>query len=177
MYRFVEISYPRRRTSSQHSTQGSGRSVPTLQDPPGGIPVVPAVSVDTRTSKIASPVKSSAGPAASYVSPAPRPRSLLYNGRSPVAPVSLELPRFADKDFVQSRIQYVMVATHPNPSSPESRASTVCVDLDAFPEIIHKVFCHIVCNIRLCFRRKTILCIYYIFHSVSVYAFVEKQVV
>ena len=89
--------------------------------------------VDTTTSTIASPVKLSAGPAACYVSPVPQPRSLLYNGRSPVALVSLELPRFAEKDFVQSRIQSVVVATHPNTSSPESRASTVCVDLEAFP--------------------------------------------
>ena len=44
------------------------------------------------------------------------------------------------------------------------------------PEFIHTVFCHIVCNISLCFRRKVILCFYYIYPIVSVCAFVEKQV-
>ena len=57
---------------------------------------------------------------------------LLYDGRSPVVPVSRELPRFANNDFVQSRIQSIVVATQPYPSSPESCTSTVCVDLDAF---------------------------------------------
>ena len=38
-------------------------------------PVIPEVSADTSSSMIASSVKSSAGPAASYVPPAPRPRS------------------------------------------------------------------------------------------------------
>ena len=96
-------------------------------------PAVLEVSADTTPSTIASSVKSSAGPVASYVSPAPQPRYLLCNGRPPVVPISLELPRFADKDFVQFRIQSVVVATQPYPLSPESHASTVGVDLDAFP--------------------------------------------
>ena len=46
---------------------------------------------------------------------------------------SMPLPRFANKDFVPFPLQSVLVATpSPYPSSPESRASTVCVDLDAF---------------------------------------------
>ena len=96
-------------------------------------PVAPEVSADNQPSMSGSSVKSSASPAVSYVSPAPRACSLLYVGWLSVVPVSLELPRFADKDFVQSRIQSVVVATQPYPASPELRASTVCVDLDAFP--------------------------------------------
>ena len=38
-------------------------------------------------------------------------------------------------------------------------------------EIIHKLSCHIIYKIRLCFRK----CIYYIFHMVSVHAFVEAS--
>ena len=34
---------------------------------------------------------------------------------------------------MQSRIQSLVVAAQPYPASPELRASTVCVDLDAFP--------------------------------------------
>ena len=64
-------------------------------------PAAPEVSADNQPSTSDSSVKSSAGPAASYVSPAPRPRSLLYDGWPSVVPVSLEFPRFADKDFVQ----------------------------------------------------------------------------
>ena len=96
-------------------------------------PVAPEVSAGNQPSTSASSVKSSAGSTTSYVSPVRRPRSLLYDGWPSVVPVSLELPRFADKDFVQSRIQSVMVATQPYPAPPESHASTVCVDLDAFP--------------------------------------------
>ena len=44
---------------------------------------------------------------------------VLYDGRPSVVPVSLELPRFADKDFMQSRIQSVVVATQPYPESLE----------------------------------------------------------
>ena len=58
--------------------------------------------------------------------------TLLYGGRPPLAPVSLRIPRFADKDFIPSKIQSVLVATMPYPSSPESPASTACLDLDAF---------------------------------------------
>ena len=43
-------------------------------------------------------------------------------------------------------------------------------------KIIHKVSCHIVCKIRLCFRRKAILCTYIIFFIVTVYAFVENRI-
>ena len=46
---------------------------------------------------------------------------VLYDGWPSVVPVSLELPRFADKDFMQS----VVVATQAYPESPESRTSTV----------------------------------------------------
>ena len=42
---------------------------------------------------------------------------------------------------------------------------------------MHTVSCHIVCKIRLCFRRKAILCIYNLYPVVSIYVFVEKQVV
>ena len=42
--------------------------------------------------------------------------------------------------------------------------------------ILHKVFCHIIRCIRLCFHRKAVLCIFTVVDQVlSVYAFVEKQ--
>ena len=41
--------------------------------------------------------------------------------------------------------------------------------------ILHKVSCHIISCIRLCFRRKAVLCIFAVDQVVSVYAFVEKQ--
>ena len=53
-------------------------------------------------------------------------------GRPRLAQVSLRMPRFADKDFIPSAIQSVLVATMPYPSFPESPASTACLDLDAF---------------------------------------------
>ena len=56
-------------------------------------PVAPEVSADNQPSTSASSVKSSAGPAAYYVSAAPRPHSLMYDGRPSLVPVSLELPR------------------------------------------------------------------------------------
>ena len=39
----------------------------------------------------------------------------------------------------------------------------------------HKEFCCIISLIRLCFRRKAILCICHLNYDVSVYALVEKQ--
>ena len=46
--------------------------------------------------------------------------------------MSIPLPRFANKDFVPSPVRSALVATQPYPSSPESHASTACVDLYAF---------------------------------------------
>ena len=84
VYRFIKISYRRRR--------------------------ILFAAFDTAIRMMSPRSSRPAGPAASYFSPAPRPRSLLYNGRSHVAPVSLELPRFADENFVQTRIQSVYTA-------------------------------------------------------------------
>ena len=44
-------------------------------------------------------------------------------------PVSIPLPRFADKNFVPSLVRSSLV---PTLSSPDTRASTICVDLDVF---------------------------------------------
>ena len=89
---------------------------------------MPEVLAGATSSTVVSSIKSYAGAAVLF-----RRRSLLYGGRSHILPVSMPLPNFADKDFVPSLIQSVMVATQPCPSSPESRASTVCVDMDTFP--------------------------------------------
>ena len=95
-------------------------------------PVIPEVSTRTASSTIISSVTSYAGTATSDNSPVPKPYSVLYNGRPPILPVSILLPRFADKNFVPSPVQSLVVATQQYPSSPDSCASTACVDLDAF---------------------------------------------
>ena len=62
----------------------------------------------------------------------PSIHTVIYGGRPPLALVSMRMPRFADKDFTPFNIQSILVATMPYPSSPDSRASTTCFDLDAF---------------------------------------------
>ena len=42
------------------------------------------------------------------------------------------LPRFVDKNVVSCPVRSSLVVTQQYPSSPDSRASTVCIDLDAF---------------------------------------------
>ena len=95
-------------------------------------PVIPEVSTSTASSMIVSSVTSYAGTATSYDLPVPRPRSILYGGQPPILPMSIPLPRFANKDFVPSPVRSSLVATQPYPSSPESHASTACVDLYTF---------------------------------------------
>ena len=63
----------------------------------------------------------------------------LCKTRRAVSPVVLEVSAVTTSTVVSSVTLYagavassVLVATQPYPSSPESRASTVCVDLDAF---------------------------------------------
>ena len=46
----------------------------------------------------------------------PSTHLLLYGGRPPLVPVLLRLPRFADKDFIPSTIQSILVATMPYPN-------------------------------------------------------------
>ena len=43
----------------------------------------------------------------------------------------IPLPRFADNNFVPSPVRSALVATQQYPSSPDSRVSTACVDLDS----------------------------------------------
>ena len=59
------------------------------------------------------------------------PHSHLYGGRPPLLPVTLRMPNFADKDFIASVSQSILVATQENPASPASRSSTLYYDLDA----------------------------------------------
>ena len=61
-----------------------------------------------------------------------RHRTVLYGGRPPLAPVSMWMSHFVDKVFTPFKTQSGLVATRPYPSSPESRASTACFDLDVF---------------------------------------------
>ena len=93
-------------------------------------PVIPEVFTSTESSMMVSSVTSYAGTATSYDLPAPH--SILYGGQPPMLPMSIPLPRFANKDFVPSPVRSALVATRPYPSSSESHASTACVDLYAF---------------------------------------------
>ena len=95
-------------------------------------PVIPGVSTRTASSMIVSSALSYARTALSYAPLVPKPRSVLYGECPPILSISISLPRFADKNFVPSHVRSSSVATQQYPSSPESRASTVCVDLDAF---------------------------------------------
>ena len=94
-------------------------------------PVIQKVSTSTASSTIVSLVTSYSGMATSYDLPVSRPLSILYGGQPPILPVSMPLLRFATKEFVPSPVRSALVATRPYPSSPESYASTTCVDLDA----------------------------------------------
>ena len=94
-------------------------------------PVIPEVS-SAESSMMVSPVTSFAGTATSYDLPAPRPLLDSPRGQPPMLPMSIPLPRFANKDFVPSPVRSALVATQPYPSSLESHASTACVDLYAF---------------------------------------------
>ena len=86
----------------------------------------------TTSATVVSSITSYAGATASSVLPTPRPCSLIYDGRPYILQLSLDLPRFADKNFLPSMLQSILVAAQPYPPSPESHASMVCVDLDAF---------------------------------------------
>ena len=77
-------------------------------------------------------VMSYVGTATSNDFPVPKLCSSLYGGLPPILPVSIPLPRFADKNFVPSPVRSSLVATQQYPSSPDTRISTICVDLDAF---------------------------------------------
>ena len=101
-----------------------------MQVTSGRSPIVPEKSYSDMPSAVVSSITLSSGAAPSTVSPTPH--SLLYGDRPPLMPMSLQLPRFADKDFVPSSIQSVLVATRICPSSPGSRASTDCVNMDVF---------------------------------------------
>ena len=91
VYRSGEISYRCRRTLFAAFDPGVQMINPRSERSAGRYPQSyrQCQLTPCHPSMIASPVKSSAGPAASYVSPARRPRSLLYSGRSPMVPVSL----------------------------------------------------------------------------------------
>ena len=115
----------------QYSTQGSDDEAPVCKARRAVSPVIPKVSTSTASSTIVSSVTSYSGMATSYDLPVSRPLSILYGGQPPILPVSMPLLRFATKDFVQSPVRSALVATRPYPSSPESYASTTCVDLDA----------------------------------------------
>ena len=86
----------------------------------------------TASSTIVSSVKSYVGTATSNDSPVPMVHSALYGGLPPILPVLIPLPRFADNNFVLSPVWSSLVTTQQYLSSPDSRASTACVDLDAF---------------------------------------------
>ena len=64
--------------------------------------------------------------------PVPKLRSVLYGECPPMLPISIPLPRFSDNDFVASYVWSSSVPTQQCPSSPKSRASTVCIDINAF---------------------------------------------
>ena len=78
-------------------------------------PIVPEVSSRVTPSAAVSSVTLYSGAAPSNGSP--MPLSLLYGGRPPLMLMSLQLPQFADNDFIPSSIQSILVAT--------------CIDLDA----------------------------------------------
>ena len=68
-----------------------------------------------------------------YCAPSvPKLRSIPYGWWWPSLPVSLPLPCFTNRDFKPTLVRSSAVATQQYPSSPGSRASTVCVDLDDF---------------------------------------------
>ena len=62
----------------------------------------------------------------------PKLRSVPYSWRQPSLPVSLPLPRFADRAFEPTPIRSSSVVTQQYPSSPGSQVSTICIDLDDF---------------------------------------------
>ena len=112
--------------------RGSNNNSQACKARRAGSPVLPEVSTKTASSTIVSSVTSYVGTATSSDSPVPKPRSTLYSGLPPILPVSIPLPWFTDKNFVLFPIRSSMVPTQQCPSSPDSHASTVCVDLDAF---------------------------------------------
>ena len=101
-------------------------------DSPTPLPCSIRLRARTASSTIVSSVTSYVGTAMSSDYPVPKPRSTLYGGLPPVLPVSIPMPRFPDKNFVPSPIRSTLVPTQHYPSSLDSRALTVCVDLDAF---------------------------------------------
>ena len=114
-----------RSPTSSDSPAPLPRSIPACKAPRAVSPVKPGVLTRTASSTIVSS-------ASSYTPPVPKLRSVLYSECPPMLPISIPLPRFADKNFVPSHVRSSSVATQQYPSSPEFRASTVCVDLDVF---------------------------------------------
>ena len=115
-----------------HSIQPrrSDDDYPARKAPRAVSPVVPEVSTRTASSTIIS--SASRLTAASYAHLVLKPRSVLYGGHPPILPISIPLPRFADKNFVTSHVRSSSMPTQQYPLSPESRVSTVCIELDAF---------------------------------------------
>ena len=115
----------------KHMVQDSDDESPVCKSRRAVSPATPRVPSSATSSTIVSSVTSYSRTAESHDLPVTRRRSILYSGRPTILPVSMPLPKFADRDFVPSPVRSALVATQPYPSSPESRAST-CVDLDAF---------------------------------------------
>ena len=60
------------------------------------------------------------------------PQLCLCGRRPPLLPIDLLLPKFADKDYIQARLESMWVATQEYPASPIHLASqSPCLDLDA----------------------------------------------
>ena len=98
---------------------------PACKAPRAVSPVMPGASVQTATSTLVSAEK--------YCAPSvPKLRSVSYGWRRLILPVSLPLPRFADRDFEPPPVRSSSVTTQQYPSSPGSRASTGCVNLEDF---------------------------------------------
>ena len=114
-----------------HSIQPrrSDDDYPARKAPRAVSPVVPEVSTRTASSTI---VDKDRIISASYAHLVLKPRSVLYGGHPPIFPISIPLPRFADKNFVTSHVRSSSMSTQQYPLSPESRVSTVCIDFDAF---------------------------------------------
>ena len=103
--------------------QGSEDDSPACKARRAVSPILPEVSTRTASSTIVSSVTSYVGTATSNVS---------LRWAAPILPVSIPLPRFADKNFMLSPVRSSLVATQQYPSSPDFRTSTICVELDVF---------------------------------------------
>ena len=90
--------------------QGSDDESPACKAPRVVSPVIPGVSTRTASSTIISSATSYAGTAKSYDPPVPKLCSVLYGRWPPILPVSIPLPRFADKNFMPSPVWSTSVA-------------------------------------------------------------------